>query len=204
MAELLRAGVSGRLLVDVDAMAGHLDAAGWVRGLLSGSWECPDAPAWSVGSSDHDPHVSVFAHGSDDLVTRTSEGLKALLDSGDAGAVRPGEPDSHWILWHTDAVVVSLHASAGRRFGRRWVDASLHLALERTDTPPEGRPHDPDRDLAVARTGSPVARWYLAGQDVLADDVVAQLAGDDDPAVRAALAAGAEERQITKEQQEQP
>jgi hypothetical protein len=145
--------------------------------------------------------VSVFASGSDDLVAQTAHRLRGLLDAGQAGTVRPGEPDPHAFSWYTDAVDVTLYASTGRPLGPHWVDATLHLALERTDTPSEGRTHDPARDRRVAHQGTPVARWYLAGHDELTDDVVDLLARDDDPAVAAALAAGEDNRRATREGQ---
>ncbi len=150
-------------------------------------------------SLDDDPSVSIFAGGTDDLVARTADHLRGLVDAGAAGDLGPGDPDPDATSWRNDAVDVTLYATTGRPLGPHWVDGVVHLALERSDAPPEGRPHDPDLDRRVAHDGSPVARWYLAGPEVLSDDVVALLASATDPAVVAALAAGEEQRQTTRE-----
>lgn len=194
VALVVRAALRGQLLTDVDTMAAQLEQAGWTPQKYGGAWSCSTAPAWSVESSDHAPNLSIFTRGQDDLVAQTAQRICSLIDAGDLGAAKRGEPEVDWTLWSGGAVIVSLNATKGRSLGQHWAEGMIQLALEREDTPCDGLPDDPQRNLRVAHTGSPVARWYLAAQENLSDVVVELLAGDDDPAVVAALAAGERDR----------
>ena len=51
----------------------------------------------------------------------------------------------------------------------------------------------------MVREGSVPRRWYLAAQEDLPDDVVQALTLDEDPAVEAALEAGARQRRQWRE-----
>ncbi|NAZ76067.1 hypothetical protein GTQ99_11685 [Kineococcus sp. T13] len=198
--QLLRSALRGDLLTDVEAMATALHEAGWTPCTHGGSWTHGNDPAWSVQSSDHAPNVSIFAEGDHQVLLQRAAALRTLIDSGQVGPAQAGDPDPDWVTWSGGEVVLSLNVSPRRSLGGHVVPAVLQLAAERADTPSEGLAPDPERARQLAREGSPIARWYLAGQDVLPDDVVAVLAADADPAVRAALAANEQQRQFTRGQ----
>jgi len=195
---LLQSALRGDLLSDVEAMATALHEAGWAPSTRSGSWAHLNDRSWSVESSDHALNVSIFAQGDHDAVLQRAAALRTLIDSGEAGPARPGDLDPDWMTWSDNRVVISMNVSPPRLLGARIVPATLQLALERADTPSEGLPPEPERARRLARDGSPMVRWYLAGEDVLPDDVVAVLAADDDPAVRAALAANEQQRRFIR------
>ncbi|NAZ75976.1 hypothetical protein GTQ99_11210 [Kineococcus sp. T13] len=200
---LLERAVGGDLLGGgVEAMAAALAATGWVRGVGSGSWSCAADPSWSVQSAGLAPGLSVVCTGGPADLLHLTGALRALLDSGRAGAVRPGEPDPDWRTWSAgragEEVVLLLHVGEEHRVNRHLVPALLVLEVERADTPHAGLAPDPERARRLAREGSATTRWYLAGEDHLPEDVVALLAADEDPAVVAALEAGAGRRDLVR------
>ncbi len=83
-------------------------------------------------------------------------------------------------------MVLSLYVGEQHRENRHRVPALLVLDVQRADTPHEGLAADPERARRLAREGSAITRWYLAGEDHLPEDVVVLLAADEDPAVVAA------------------
>lgn len=86
--------------------------------------------------------------------------------------------------------------------GRHRSPPHLHFQIERLDTPAEGLPADPDRARRIATSGSPVARWYLAGEADLPEDVIDTLRHDSDPAVVAAIESGEKYRNMHAAAQE--
>ena len=201
---LLHAAVRGELLTDADGMAAVLTAAGWVRGAPGGSWACAADAAWTVESVDRPPGVAVFTYGWDDAVARAGQRLRARLDAGEAG-LRPDDAEVGGGSWRAGEVVVVLLVERQRWFGSRLVPATLQLAVERTGA---AAPAELSVDVSaqaaaaqarrVAREGSAVARWYLAADATLPDDVVDLLARDDDPRVVVALAEGAAQRELAR------
>ena len=197
---LLQAATSGGLLRDVETMAAALTDTGWVRQTSSGSWSYAADASWTVQSSDHAPHVSLFTHGEHQHLLHLADALRALLAFGQAGPLQPGEPDPDWSTWTGADVVVFLNVTPQRELGKYLIPAVLQLAPERADTPAEGLPPDPERARRLAREGSPLTRWYLAGHDHLPQDVVAPLAADADAAVIAALNANERQRRSTHDE----
>jgi hypothetical protein len=193
---LLQSAVRGDQLIGADAMAGALQDAGWVRQEGSGSWFCSAEPAWTVESSAHPPHVSIFPQGDYEALVLLAAAVRTLLESGQVGALLAGEPDLGWSIWSGTDVVVSLIVGPEHRVGDNVIPALLQLALDRPDTPRWGPRLDPARARRLAEEGSPVARWYLAGESHLPDDVVDLLARDDDATVVAALAANEGQRRL--------
>ncbi|WP_432572622.1 hypothetical protein [Kineococcus sp. SYSU DK005] len=204
---LLQRATGAGLLSSVEAMATALTETGWVRGTTSGSWSCAADASWTVQSADHAPNLSIFRQGNDqqeyERLLHLADALRALIDAAEVAAVRPGEPDADWSTWSGGEVVLMLNVTPQRQLdapgksgepGRYRLPALLHLALERADTPAQGLPFDLARAHRLARQGSAIARWYLAGEDLLPEDVVALLAADEDPAVVAALNANEEHR----------
>jgi len=201
---LLHAAVRGELLSDADGMAAVLTTAGWVRGAAGGSWACAADPAWTVESVDRPPSVAVFTYGWDDAVARAGRRLRARLDAGEAG-LRPDDADPDGGTWRAGQVVVLLLVERQRWAGSRLVPATLQLAVERagaavpTDLSAVGSSETSAAQARrVAREGSAVARWYLAANATLPDDVVDVLARDDDPRVVVALAEGAAQRELAR------
>ncbi|GAB3272416.1 hypothetical protein GCM10027586_21330 [Kineococcus gypseus] len=198
---LLQRATGAGLLSSIEAMAAALTETGWVRGTTSGSWSYAADASWTVESADHAPSLSIFTQGNEqqeyERLLHLAGALRALIDAGEVGAVQPGEPDPDWSSWSGADVVLMLNVTPQRQLdelGRYRLPALLHLAVERADTPSEGLPFDLSRAYRLARQGSPIARWYLAGEDLLPEDVVALLAADEDPAVVAALDANKEHR----------
>lgn len=207
---LLHAAVAGSLLSDADGMATSLTAAGWVRGAPGGTWACAADPAWTVESVDRPPSVAVFTYGWDDAVARAGQRLRARLDAGEAGlrpdpgAADPGAADLDAGSWSAGGALVLLRVERQHWSGSRLVPATLQLALEHAAAVPD----DPsavssaaagaEEARRVARAGSAVARWYLAADATLPDDVVELLAHDDDPRVVVALAEGAAQRRLAR------
>ena len=74
----------------------------------------------------------------------------------------------------------------------------MQLAVEQADAPVEGAPRDPQSACRIAAEGSTIARWYLAGEDHLPDDVIAVLAAGEDESVIAALEINEERRRIAR------
>ncbi|MFJ4038734.1 hypothetical protein ACIPVB_11685 [Microbacterium sp. NPDC090007] len=81
---------------------------------------------------------------------------------------------------------MSLFTAPATPAGPDELPAHVQLAMSRDDTPSEGLPRDDARDRRVAAEGSVVERWYLAGAEGLADDVLALLEADPDGRVCAA------------------
>ena len=197
---LLQRATGDGLLHDAETMAAALADTGWVRQTSSGSWSYEADASWTVQSTDHAPHVSLFTHGEHQHLLHLADALRALLTSGQVGPVQPGEPDPDWSTWTGADVVISLNVTPQRELGKHLVPAVLQLALERADTPTEGLPPDPERTRRLAREGSPLTRWYLAGHDHLPEDVVALLAADADAAVVAALDANERQRRSARDE----
>ncbi|PPK92659.1 hypothetical protein CLV92_11388 [Kineococcus xinjiangensis] len=199
---LLQRATGAGLLSSAEAMAAALTEAGWVRGATSGSWSYNADASWTVESADHAPNLSIFTHGDDEQeyeqLLHLADALHAVIDSGQAGAVQPGAPDPDWSTWSGGDVVLSLNVTPQRQLGKHRLPALLQLAIERADTPSEGLTPDPQRARSLAREGSPITRWYLAGEDHLPDDVVALLGADEDAAVVAALDANEGQRRLAR------
>jgi hypothetical protein len=195
VASVLRTAAAGHLLGDVDRVAAALRSAGWTPATSGGAWALPTGPRWSVVTEWSGRHVSVFSGGDPGEPVPLSD-LEALADElaalADADpALRPGDPDPDWRSWAGDAVRVDLTTTAEKDLGKVVVPAVLHLAVESADAPTDGVPPDVDAARRVAVDGSADARWTLAGEHELPDDVVSLLASTCDAAVLAALDARA-------------
>lgn len=210
-----RAAVSGSLLSDADSLAAGIGVANWVRSVRGGDWLFPDVPTWHLLPSDHAPNLAVFFSDEDvSTVVAAGQELVRRLDQ-EEGLLRHGpDPgwfdwlpsdqrwaewdglDADWLTWDGRLARVSLNVTPARQARRVRVLPNLHFQIERIDTPSEGLPVDNDRARRIARSGSPVARWYLAGQPVLPDDVVKMLRRDDDSAVVAAVEGGEARREM--------
>lgn len=205
-----RAAVSGGLLSDADSLAAGIEAAGWVRAVDGGHWYCPDEPSWSLLSSDHAPNLAVFLTEEDaaavfttgqELARRLDQNEGLHLDGSDTGwpAWSREDPrwaewsghEADWVMWDGGPARISLSVQPAYQPDRHRVPPHLHFQIGRLDTPPEGLPADPDRARRIVDSGSPVARWYLAGESELPVDVIDALRRDSDPAVVAALESGA-------------
>ena len=199
----MRAATVEELLADSESLAGGLEHAGWRRGISGGTWVCAADPAWTVQSSVHPPSLSVFARGEDVVVAEAAGRIAEHLSAPEGHGLVPGQPDPDWRSWSAPAVAVTLYIFPTRTVGHPphliEMPGSLQLALERSDAPNEGLSSDPARARKVAREGSAMQRWYLAGEEDLPEDVVQVLAQDDDPEVVAALAVGARQRQAYRD-----
>ena len=199
---LLQHAIGADLLDDVEAMAGALIETGWVRLTGSGSWSYAADTSWTVQSADHDPSLSIFAQGEDEHdhehLLHLADALRASIDSGQVGAVQPGEADPDWSTWTGGHVVLMLNVTPQRQLGKHRLPALLQLAIERAGAPFARPALDLQRARRLARGGSPIARWYLAGEDRLPEDVVALLAVDEDAAVVAALDANEGQRRVAR------
>lgn len=195
---LLQRAVSGEALARVESMALALTETGWVRGRQSGSWSSAADASWTVESGGHPPSLSIFVRGSDGKQEEATDALRDLLDDGRAGLLSRAAPAWSWSRWLGGGVEVSLSLSRQSWLGSRRVPAMMQLAVERADAPVEGAAPDAQSARRIAADGSAVARWYLAGQDHLPDDVVATLAADDNPSVVTALELNDEPRRIAR------
>lgn len=204
-----RGAVGEGLLSDVDSLSAGIEAAGWVRAVEGGRWLCPDEPSWSLWPSGHAPNLAVFFEDEDAAVVfTTGQKLSRLLDH-DQGLHRqgldPGWPawspddlrwtqwtglEADWVMWDGGPARISLNVRPAHQLGRIRVAPHLHFQIERLDTPSEGLPPDHDRARRITRSGSSLARWYLAGEADLPEDVVNALSRDGDPTVVAAVEAG--------------
>lgn len=211
---VVRAGAHENLLADVDSLAGGIEAAGWVRAVGGGWWVCPGEPAWSLLSSDYAPNLAVFFVDEDPAtVFAIGQAIARRLDRPDEGLTRhgldPGWPSwSHddvrwaewdglgadWVMWDGGPARFSLNVRPSYQPGRVRDPPNLHFQIERIDTPPEGLPVDVKRARRIAQSGSPTARWYLAGELELPEDVIDALRQDREVAVVAAIEAGEEMR----------
>ncbi|MCK6065759.1 MULTISPECIES: hypothetical protein [Microbacterium] len=185
--EVVREAIARDLLSNVDSLAAGLETAGWVRSTEAGLWRLKAHPEWVVVSSGHAPNVSIFVNGSDEAVVGTAERVRDELDAGAAGTLERSAVDPDWTMWSGGSVVVSLNATTARRRGDVMVSAVMQLAIERSDAPSEGLAPDPELARRIARTGSPLQRWYLAAERELPSDVVSLLNSDEDPDVSAAM-----------------
>lgn len=193
---LLQRAVQSEVLGSVESMALVLSETGWARGLRSGSWSYVVDPLWSVESAGHPPALSIFVRGSDALQERWTASLHALLNSGQMGPLCRAEARWSWNRWFAGDIEISVSLSRQKWLGPHRVPAMMQLAVERADAPPEGLAPDPECARRRATEGSSTARWYLAGEDILPDDVVELLAADDDPSVVVALQLNEEQRRI--------
>ncbi|MBF4463236.1 MULTISPECIES: hypothetical protein [unclassified Rathayibacter] len=203
---LARAAATEELLSDVDSLSAGITAAGWVRNVNGGQWSREGQPGWSLFSSDHAPGLAVFLSDDDvQVVYACGQELARRLDREEGlrrHGADPGWPDwaredprwtdwsgleADWVTWHGGPARVSLNVRPAYQPGRIVEPPHLHFQIERLDTPSDGLPEDDEHDRLVARTGSSLARWHLAGKMRLPDDVVRALEKDDDPAIVAAV-----------------
>ncbi|MHA7220302.1 hypothetical protein ACX80L_15620 [Arthrobacter sp. MDT1-48-3] len=213
--------VSNDLLSDADSLAAGIEAAGWVRAVDGGHWYYPDEPSWSLLSSDHAPNLAVFLTEEDaSVVFTTGQELARRLDQNEdlhQHESRPGwptwSPDDarwaewtglgpDWVMWDGGPARISLNVQPAYQPGRHRSPPHLHFQIERLDTPTEGLPTNFGRARHVAASGSPVARWYLAGEVDLPEDVIDALQRDSDPAVVAAIESGEKYRAMHAAAQE--
>ncbi|WP_104181831.1 hypothetical protein [Arthrobacter sp. B0490] len=203
------AAVSGGLLSDADSLAAGIEAAGWVRAVDGGHWYCPDQPSWSLLSSDHAPNLAVFLTDEDAAtIFATGQQLARRLDQ-DARLERygsdPGWPawprddprwgewtglGADWVMWDGGPARISLNVQPAYQPGGHRSPPHLQFQIGRLDTPPEGLPADLDRAGRIVGSGSPTARWYLAGEVDLPEHVIDALRHDPDSAVVAAVESG--------------
>jgi len=126
-----------------------------------------------------------------------------LTASVQQGLTTGGTDDLGVRTWQGAAVEVELSLDPTRTVDlpHKTIEmpCTLHLAVARRDVPRGGQALDQVRSHRVAREGTPLQRWNLAGQEDLPDDVVQALALDTDPAVVAALGAGSRQRQLWRE-----
>ena len=206
---LSHSAVVGHLLSDADSLAAEIGATGWIRSIDGGHWHCPDEPPWSLLSSNHAPNLAVFLTDEDAATVFTAgQDLARRLDRL-AGVSRhgigPGWPTwslddprwaewnglgPDWVMWSGGPARISLNVSPAYQPGRYRAPPHLHFQIERLDTPSEGLPVDHDRARRIVRSGSPVARWYLAAKNDLPQDVINALQRDEDTAVVAAVESG--------------
>lgn len=206
---MTHSAVRGKLLADVDSLAIGIEAAGWARAVDGGHWYCPGEPAWSLLSSDHAPNLAVFLTDDDaTTVFRTGQDLARRLDRAE-GLRRHGpdprwpswSPDdprwaewtglgADWVMWDGGPARISLNVRPAHQPGRHYSPPHLHFQIGRLDTPSEGLPADPERARHTVNSGSTVARWYLAGEVDLPEDIVNILRRDPDAAVVAAVESG--------------
>lgn len=199
---LLDAADADILLRDAESLAEGITAAGWAPEVESGRF---GNDGWDLLSSAWAPGASVFFESDETEVRVRAQTVASLLSAlSDRWAFRTeGDDWSGWAIddprwaegdwmalhpleWHGGGVVVSLYVRPDHQPGKVLVPANLHLGIERADTPPDGLPRDDERSRRVARDGSVVDRWYLAGEHELPDDVIAALENDPDSRVRAA------------------
>ena len=197
---LLQRAVQSEVLGSVESMALVLSETGWARGLRSGSWSYGADPSWSVQSAGHPPALSIFVCGSDALQERCTASLHTLLNSRQLGPLCRAEARWSWNRWTSGDIEISVNLSHQKWIGPHRVPAMMQLAVERADAPPEGFAPDPQSARRRATEGSAIARWYLAGEDNLPDDVLELLAADDDTSVVTALQMNEEQRRIVHDE----
>lgn len=199
---LLAAADADTLLRDAESLATGLTDAGWVPDVESGRFADGD---WDLLSSAWPPNVSVFFEGDEDEVRVRAQAVASFLAArSDRWAFHTdGDDWSRWTLddarwteedwmavppleWRGGGVVIRLYLQPDYRPGTVLAPANLHIGIDRADAPPEGLPRDDERARLVARDGSVIDRWYLAGEHELPADVIAALESDTDSRVRAA------------------
>ena len=170
-----------------------------MRNTGSGSWSYAADTSWTVESTDHAPSLSIFCKPAEaeDLAHLTGV-LGAVIDSGQVATVQPGEADPDWSTWSSGEVIFLLYVGEQHRVNKHLVPALLILRIERADAPHHPLVPDSQRARRLARDGSAIVRWYLAGEDHLPDDVVALLAADEDAAVVAALNVNEAQRRLAR------
>lgn len=204
-----REAISNGLLSDADSLAAGIEAAGWVRAVDGGHWYCPDEPSWSLLSSDYAPNLAVFLTEEDTAVVfTTGRELARRLDQNEDLHQHESGPDwptwssddarwkewtglgPDWVMWDGGSARISLNVQPAYQPGGHRSPPHLHFQIERLDTPSGGLPPDPDRARQITASGSPTARWYLAAEVDLPEDVIDALRRDPDPAVVAAVESG--------------
>ncbi|GAB3599037.1 hypothetical protein GCM10027586_01460 [Kineococcus gypseus] len=189
------AAVGPGVLDSVEAMTTALAETGWVRQVPSGAWSYGADPSWTVQSAGHHPNLGIFTSGELERLLHLTGALHALIESGRVGAVQAGRALHGWSTWSNARVRLSLYEDEEHRVNRHLVPGLLQLHIERVDSPVHGRTLDPHLARRLARHGSMIERWYLAGEDELPEDVLTVLAADEDASVVAALDASAGRRE---------
>lgn len=198
--QLIEEAAHRGLLEDAKSLASGIERAGWYRNTHGGWWTYEPDPAWRLGSTIDPADVSIFATGSDAVVTAAADQVASHLTVGGVEGLVGGEADELGVRsWRGSAVSVDLYFSPTKivDFPGKEIEipCCLQLALARQDVPSDRQPSDHERSRRLARSGTPMQRWYLAAQDDLPVDVVQALALDDEPSVVAALEAGARQRE---------
>ena len=199
---VVKAATTGGLLASADALSAGLLALGWRQNAGGGSWTWTADPAVGAWTSVTPPTVVLQISGDDaamrsafDLVTsRLRELFDAPAELSPAGEV---DQVSAWWERTDDAVLVDFTPSTSQLVGfapETVPFASIWVKAERLDADGTAAEQDPDRARRLAQHGSPVERWYLAGQSVLPPDVVALLEADENSAVATAVRQGTRRR----------
>lgn len=201
LAVLVRLAAQGRLLDDVDSLATALEHAGWVRAVQGGRWVFPEDAGWDLWASGFPLRASFSSRGPEESVFPRAQALVRLLESVglrrqgvDPGWVGwPQEPTSppeqfgshtEWVLWHGSSATFSLNAQpAMKKAGSL---AYLEFMVERADAIAEEPSVGAARARWIARAGSDVERWFLAGDRKLSAVLVNLLRRDSDRVVAAA------------------
>lgn len=200
--KVVKAATTGGLLANADALSAGLLALGWRQNSGGGSWTWTTDPAVGAWTSVTPPTVVVQVSGDDavmraafDLVTsRLRELFEAPAQLSPAGEV---DQVSAWWERTDEAVMVDFTPSTSQLVGFALETApfgSMWVKVERLDADGTAAEQDPDRARWLAQHGSPIERWYLAGQSVLPPDVVALLEADEDSAVATAVRQGTRRR----------
>ncbi|GAB3216291.1 hypothetical protein GCM10027586_07960 [Kineococcus gypseus] len=189
------AAVGPGVLDSVEAMAAALAETGWVRQVPSGAWAYRADPSWTVQSAAHEPIVGIFTSGELERLLHLTAALHALIESGRVGAMRAGRAQHGWSTWSNARVRLSLYEGEEQRVNTHLVPGLVQLHIQRVDSPVHKPALDPQLARRLARDGSALTRWYLAGEDELPEDVVAVLAADREASVVAALDANAGRRE---------
>lgn len=203
------------LLRDVESLAEGLGAAGWVRGLQGGRWRWASDASWDARSVGVDPALSLFFFGSaenvypaaQDLVARfKARGLRRqgvdaswMTWTGRGCPVSPTSGyHSDWVLWNGRHAALSLNVRPVDRADPHPLPVYLNLRIERTDVLPASTGLMSVDAGLVAREGSDLARWYLAGDPSLSPVLLNLLRRDPDAAVAAAARAEVRRRQSSR------
>lgn len=209
--ELAVAATEGSLLHDVESLSEGLQASGFVRELQGGRWRWASDTAWEVWSVGAVPALSLFFFGraedvypaARDVVHRLS--ARGLRRQGvdprwvtwphHGQSVSPSFGyHSDWILWNGRHAALSLNVRPVDLADPHPLPANLHLRIEQADKSTASSARATDAGL-VAREGSELARWYLAGDPDLSPVLLNLLSKDPDAAVAAAARAEARRRQ---------
>lgn len=197
--DLVRAAAADGLLVDVGSLTDGLAARGWRRHRRGGVWELEHPVALGAWTSVTPLTASVHLSFEDDedaraalahVVARIEEVL-AAPPQRDASH----EPDQCSVWWEDapdsdlSVSVVLLPSTSTHQSSAPDVTPTASLAVELRGDAWTGEEDERDAERArrLAREGTAVERWYLAGQRVLPPDVVTALEDDDDPLVVSAV-----------------